>query len=140
MQITTLALCDAASVREGLLNVLGAGITFVARPSYPAPLLCDIAVIVNHSARDTALTLTLTLRESGKKDVLAEIVAEGPISMAPEAPKDATGAVPFAIDARGIAIPKPGSYILTAEIAGGAQNRGLSLSFHAVESPQQPQP
>lgn len=38
MRIDTALLCDAATVREGLLHVLGGGVTRIHRPGYPAPL------------------------------------------------------------------------------------------------------
>lgn len=46
-------LCDAATVREGLLHVLGAGITRVQRPRYPAPLNLAVAMIVSLSPAET---------------------------------------------------------------------------------------
>jgi len=36
--------CDAVSVREGLLHILGGGVTKVMHPEYPAPLLTSFAV------------------------------------------------------------------------------------------------
>ncbi len=36
MEIDSALLCDAATVREGLLHILGGGITRIARPEYPA--------------------------------------------------------------------------------------------------------
>lgn len=38
MRIDCALLCDAATVREGLLHVLGGGVTRINRPGYPAPL------------------------------------------------------------------------------------------------------
>lgn len=44
MEIDTCLLCDAASIREGLLHILGGGITDVVRPEYPAPLGMHLAL------------------------------------------------------------------------------------------------
>jgi hypothetical protein len=38
VRIDCALLCDAATVREGLLHILGGGVTRVNRPGYPAPL------------------------------------------------------------------------------------------------------
>lgn len=38
MRVDTCLLCDAVTVREGLLHILGGGITQIIRPEYPAPL------------------------------------------------------------------------------------------------------
>lgn len=36
-------LCDRATVRDGLLHILGAGVTIVYRDKVPAPLDVDVA-------------------------------------------------------------------------------------------------
>lgn len=38
MRIDCALLCDAATVREGLLHVLGGGVTRINRPGFPTPL------------------------------------------------------------------------------------------------------
>ena len=38
MQVVTALLCDYASVREGLLNILGGGVNRLWRAELPAPL------------------------------------------------------------------------------------------------------
>jgi hypothetical protein len=44
MRIDCALLCDAATVREGLLHVLGGGVTRVTRQGYPAPLGLTVAL------------------------------------------------------------------------------------------------
>jgi hypothetical protein len=44
MKIDTALLCDAATERDGLLFVLGGGITVVTRDTYPAPLGLTLAL------------------------------------------------------------------------------------------------
>ena len=39
-------LCDAATVRDNLLHVLGAGITRLWRPEFPAPMGADLALLL----------------------------------------------------------------------------------------------
>jgi hypothetical protein len=46
MEITTALLCDAATVREGLLHVLGGGLTRLWRAELPAPLGVTLALSV----------------------------------------------------------------------------------------------
>jgi hypothetical protein len=54
MRIDTCLLCDAATVREGLLNILGGGITHAVRQEYPAPLGMSLAMrIMVHSTEIT---------------------------------------------------------------------------------------
>ena len=47
MEIVAALICDAATVREGLLNVLGAGIARLWRPQLPAPLSIDFATLIS---------------------------------------------------------------------------------------------
>src|ERR1017187_5549749 len=44
MNVDTCMLCDAVTVREGLLHILGGGITDVQRAEYPAPLGISLAL------------------------------------------------------------------------------------------------
>ena len=46
MRITSTLLCDAATVREGLLHVLGGGISRIWRPELPGPLGVALAIVV----------------------------------------------------------------------------------------------
>lgn len=46
MRIDCALLCDAATVREGLLHILGGGVTQIARPEYPAPVGLTLALRV----------------------------------------------------------------------------------------------
>ena len=45
MPVSAALLCDAATVREGLLHVLGAGITRLWRAELPAPLAVMLAIV-----------------------------------------------------------------------------------------------
>ena len=49
VELKAAMICDAASVREGLLHVLGGGITRIWRQELPAPLGVALAVIVDLS-------------------------------------------------------------------------------------------
>ena len=46
MKLLTTLLCDYATVREGLLHVLGGGITRLWREDVPAPLNMSVAIVV----------------------------------------------------------------------------------------------
>jgi hypothetical protein len=39
-------LCDAVTVRENLLHVLGGGVTRLPRPGFPAPLAAEVALLL----------------------------------------------------------------------------------------------
>ncbi|WDG17488.1 DUF6941 family protein [Microbacterium sp. Clip185] len=131
MHVSALVVCDAVTQREGLLNLLGGGVTYLSRASYPAPLMADIAVLVNHQQSDKHIKLTLTLRKDGSPEVLTETEFEGELAETNLDPS-VYGAAAFAIEARSIALPSAGNYTLTAELQDG---QGLTTNFTAVEAP-----
>jgi hypothetical protein len=45
-------LCDAVTVRESLLHILGGGVSYVTFPRYPAPVNLDVAVRVVFEPED----------------------------------------------------------------------------------------
>jgi hypothetical protein len=54
MDVDTCMLCDAATVREGLLHILGGGITQTVRPEFPSPLGISLALRVLAHPTETA--------------------------------------------------------------------------------------
>lgn len=64
MRITSALLCDAATVREGLLHVLGGGITRFWQPELPGPLQVVLAALVGMEREvesdPHAVTITIT--------------------------------------------------------------------------------
>ena len=55
MEIAAALLCDAATVREGLLHVLGGAITRVWSPGLPAPLGVALAAVIELAQEETAV-------------------------------------------------------------------------------------
>jgi hypothetical protein len=47
VRLSCALLCDAATVREGLINILGGGVSRVTRPALPAPLGVSLALVVD---------------------------------------------------------------------------------------------
>lgn len=47
MRIESAILCDSATVREGLLHILGGGVTRMWRPELPAPLGIALALLID---------------------------------------------------------------------------------------------
>ena len=69
-------LCDAANVREGLMNVLSAGVSRVLRPTLPAAGALTVALLVDLAPGEITRPHELNIRvvnPSGKK--IAELMA-----------------------------------------------------------------
>jgi hypothetical protein len=73
VQISCALLCDAASVREGLLHVLGGGITRVGRATFPSPLGLSAAIALDFLADETEGEHRLEFR-------LYRVGHEGPVA------------------------------------------------------------
>jgi hypothetical protein len=71
MRIDTALLCDSATVREGLLHILGGGITRINRPSFPAPLAAALAlrVMVHPTEANRTHQLTVYLLDTDGEQV-----------------------------------------------------------------------
>jgi hypothetical protein len=131
VHVSALIVADAVSVREGLLHVLGGGISYVQRGSYPAPLLADIGILVSHRASARNFHINVALRKDGSPEVLSEIEVDGEAADTPDVDANVYGTIPLQIDARSIAIPGPGNYTLSVTLRGG---KGLTTHFTAIEA------
>lgn len=124
-------LCDAASVREGLLNVLGAGITLLQRQSFPAPLTLSLALLFELEADlpDKGYRVDIELRDS-KGEVGVRM--GGAINTAnAERPFDPSipSSVPFIASLDGVGIPRADSYEFVISLEGQVVS---TLKFAAV--------
>lgn len=64
MKVDSALLCDAATVREGLLHILGGGITRAGRAQYPAPIGLTLAlrILLHPTEADRPHTLEAKLQ------------------------------------------------------------------------------
>ena len=70
-------LCDAATLREGLLHVLGGGITVLYRDSFPAPLALKIVVVAEVLAEELAQPQKITVTVENLEGAQVFAVIEG---------------------------------------------------------------
>ena len=52
MRVTMAALADAATVRDGLLHILGAGVTVLVRPEFPSPAGVVLPIMMEEPAAE----------------------------------------------------------------------------------------
>lgn len=130
VSVPMLTICDAATVRDGLLNVLGAGINDIVRPEgFPAPLLATVAGMLNISHSESFGPLNFSMRFStrefgdvGIEDLNIEVGNENPRS------GEFISAMPIQIDASSIMVPAPGRYRISVLYEGEIMN---SVEFNA---------
>jgi hypothetical protein len=118
LRVDTALLCDWATVREGLLHILGGGITRIWRSEFPAPLGACLAVrVALHPTEATGQheIQVLLLGEDGSE--VARIDGQFSVSEGDTAPgEEVAMAIPMPMPAVGI--EKPGAYSFEILIDG----------------------
>lgn len=88
MELQSCFLCDSATIREGLLHVLGGGITRVWRPALPAPLgvafVCLIALEPDECGQLHEVHLLIEGPDHPLGDAMGAIEAKLPAQVEPE--------------------------------------------------------
>jgi hypothetical protein len=133
VKLTALMLCDSASVREELLHVLGAGITRVSRPKYPAPLNLSVAILLSPEGDDTGMSYqgSLKVLSDDGNESLAYI--EFNLMNQRETGEEPTvlPVVPAVFSLDNVFLPKPGVYRIDFRLA---DELAAPLEFVAVET------
>lgn len=132
MRIDCALLCDAATVREGLLHVLGGGITRANRPGYPAPLGLTLAlrILVHPTEADREHKLLVRLQGADGERIADFEVEFGVQDPAKVDPKEQVSVpLPLGIPPA-VQLPKPGQYSFELLIDGIHQQ---SVPFVATE-------
>lgn len=133
MRVDTALLCDAATVREGLLHILGGGITQIVRPEYPAELGVTLAlrIMVHPTEMEHPHQLQIVVQDAdGHKitEVRAEVQAE-PLPEGVEPGEEGELLIPWAFPGRP-KLPAAGRYSMELLIDGVHQR---SVPFRAVQ-------
>jgi len=116
-------------MREGLLHVLGAGITLLNRREFPAPLLMNIAVALTADNPGT-YNVTVNVRAEGLDAVLDSVVGNI-VSRQVGEPDDGV-VVPFTISLGQSTVPAPGKYFIDISVDGELLR---TLWFRVREAP-----
>ena len=120
MRIDCALLCDAATVREGLLHVLGGGITRAGRPEYPAPLDLTLAlrILIHPTEMDRRHQLEVRLQGADGEPIAGfEIAFESTDPGDLEPGEHASLALPL-VPPPTVGLPKPGRYSFEVLIDG----------------------
>ncbi|MBV9142931.1 MAG: hypothetical protein JO115_18800 [Pseudonocardiales bacterium] len=137
MRLDCALLCDAATVREGLLHILGGGITRIARPE-PYPVALDVFLalrIVVDPGESKRSHQSQILLQSDEGKAIAELRIEfavGPGNKSEHRPGEEI-ALPIAARLHGIGVPAPGAYSFEVLIDGIHQS---TVPFVVVQAPE----
>jgi hypothetical protein len=138
VRIDTALLCDAATVREGLLHVLGGGVTRAGRPAWPAPLALTLAlrILVHPTEAGQPHQLVVRLQgadgqEVARVDIEFAVNDDGTL----EPGEHASLPLPIPMPEQ-VQLPEPGRYSFEILIDGIHQ---VSVPFLAHETGPMPQ-
>ncbi len=130
MEIGAALLCDAATVREGLINVLGGGIARINRVEYPAQLQASLALVVLLHRLEQAKPheLQIVVQDADGKE-LAEAIGGFEGTAGPDADSTERAYVSLALPIAQVQLAGPSMYSVEISIDGHHQR---SISFRAV--------
>lgn len=130
MRVDLALLCDAVTVREGLMNILGGGVTRLNREVFPSQFSGGLAlrILLNQMEAGTEHNLEIIFQsEDGQR--LTEIKADFQSEVAQPLNPGEELSFPIGI-AFQTAIPKPGAY--SFEIAINGEHR-KAVSLWAIQ-------
>ena len=112
-------LCDAATVREGLLNVLGAGITRLHREQFPAAMGTQLALLLHSTAKEMGKNhkLVITVTHENKEKI-AEFAVDFSVAANTGSKPEETITVPLVATFAQQVLPSPGTYNIELNIDG----------------------
>ncbi len=130
-RIASALLCDAATVREGLLHVLGAGITRLHRAEYPAPMQVTLAaqIVLTPVEVEFPHHMTATIQTEDGEVV---IQATGHLEAGPPNPMLEPGEsviLPIVMNFSNVMLNRPGGYSIELEVDTVHQS---SVTFRAI--------
>jgi hypothetical protein len=133
VQLACALLCDAASVREGLLNILGGGVTRLLRQSFPTPFGMTLALGVNLLPDEIAGThhVEFRLYRVGHEQIAAqrlEFTLQPPAVMEPTE----DGLVVFAVPLEAT-LPAAGIYRFEVDAENGTDVIGSTFRVVPLE-------
>ena len=137
MRVDCALLSDSVTVREGLLHILGGGITRIRRPEYPAQLGLALAVriMVHPTEAEDGHQLRLIL-QAGDGQAVMQLQATFGIGKPDDALPGEELAVSLPVPMYDLALPAPGSYSFELLIDGIHQT---SVPFVAMVTEEQEQ-
>lgn len=122
MRINVLTLCDAGSVRESLIGLLGAGVTLFEPSAYPAPLQSFLALQLSASSDERgAHTVNLSILNAmtESSETLMNGTLELNINDTNRSPGGSFQTFSIVLSLAEVLIPEPGDFIIRASVDGG---------------------
>lgn len=133
MRIDCALLCDAATVREGLLHILGGGVTRAGRNQYPAPVGLTLAlrILIHPTEADEKHKMEVKLQDADGKALAGFDIEFHPKRDEAKLDPGEHLSMPIPLNfPPQVQLPQPGQYSFEVLIDGIHQ---VSVPFKAVE-------
>ncbi|MER7859993.1 hypothetical protein ABTX61_12875 [Amycolatopsis japonica] len=115
MKAQIAVLCDKATVREGLLHILGGGVSLLGRPQLPAKLDVDLALLLQPETVEElngTHQVSLSLATEGGEQLMRGVI--GFEVGTPDEIPDPLPGLPLAVPLRDIPLKSYGVHVLSA--------------------------
>jgi hypothetical protein len=139
VRIDCALLCDAATAREGLLHILGGGVTRAGRQAFPSPIGLTLAVHIIVDPNEVGHSHKIEVRLLDE-DGTAIGGIDGEFSVSPTGQIDPGEAASLPLPLEfppGINLPRPGPYTLELLI-DGISHASVAFKAVAIEGPPGP--
>jgi hypothetical protein len=117
-RVASALLCDAATVREGLLHILGGGITRLHRSEFPAPMQVTLVVQVVLTPTEIQFPHDVSaVIQTEDGDVVVQ--ANGHLDAGEPNPLLEPGEsviLPLVINLHNVVVPRPGGYSIEVSV------------------------
>lgn len=120
MKLSMVTVCDAATVREGLLHVLGAGISQIGRPGEPFELGAVLVAVVQLDQDEIRKAADIQIQIQITDDASSEIALEvgGTFSAGDRRREGRVEYVPIVVDASMAMLQHYGEYTVRFVVEG----------------------
>jgi hypothetical protein len=134
MHFVVATLCDAVNVREGLPNILSAGLSKLTRASYPSPLGISAVCMVQVPPAELAVSrkITVEVRSLDRSDLRPHARFEGGWESIDRQDDRLPAGVNLIFNLEQVPIPEPGYYEVWIEI-DGLEPRALPFRADLIE-------
>ena len=113
-------LCDAATVREGLVNILAGGVTRLWRAALPAPLGVAVAVALEVPQDELETPHEVNVRITNDEGLVGRMMGAFQAGPQPRLEEGESAVVPFAMPLHNVGTSVHGRHVLEISVDAGA--------------------